>query len=133
MIVVTPYVVHAIDPSQIVRPDQNFEDAGYPQAWFLGRVDRIYSTSGALQPTPGYGENRLHHPIDASFIMIATEEKKKRRRGRSLAGGEHAQGEARLFRSRLWRVRCRAAGQVRASPGDFEARHPIALAYAPTT
>ncbi len=54
MIVVTPYVVHAIDPSQIVRPDQNFEDASDPQAWFLGRVNRIYSTSGALQPTPGY-------------------------------------------------------------------------------
>ena len=54
MIVVTPYVVHAIDPSQIVRPDQNFEDASDPQAWFLGRVNRIYSTSGALRPVPGY-------------------------------------------------------------------------------
>ncbi len=54
LIVVTPYVVHAIDPSQVVRPDQNFEDASDPQAWFLGRVNRLYSTSGALQPLPGY-------------------------------------------------------------------------------
>jgi pilus assembly protein CpaC len=54
MIVVTPYVVHAIDPSQIVKPDQNFQDASDPQAWFLGRVNRLYSTAGALQPLPGY-------------------------------------------------------------------------------
>ena len=54
MIIVTPYIVHAIDPTQVVRPDQNFGDASDPQAWFLGRVNRIYSTSGALQPPPGY-------------------------------------------------------------------------------
>jgi pilus assembly protein CpaC len=54
LIVVTPYIVHAINPNQIVRPDQNFQEASDPQAWFLGRVNRIYSTSGALQPMPGY-------------------------------------------------------------------------------
>ena len=54
MIVVTPYIVHAIDPQQIVRPDQNFEDASDPQAWLLGRVNRIYSTTGSLRPLPGY-------------------------------------------------------------------------------
>ena len=54
MIVVTPYIVHAIDPNQIVRPDQNFQDASDPQTWFLGRVNRIYSTSESLQPMPGY-------------------------------------------------------------------------------
>ena len=54
LIVVTPYIVHAVDPSQVVRPDQNFEDASDPQAWFLGRVNRIYSTSQTLQPMPGY-------------------------------------------------------------------------------
>ncbi len=54
MIIVTPYIVHAIDPQQIVRPDQNFEDASDPQAWLLGRVNRIYSTSGSLRPLPGY-------------------------------------------------------------------------------
>jgi pilus assembly protein CpaC len=54
MIVVTPYIVHAVDPNQIVRPDQNFQDASDPQTWFLGRVNRIYSTSESLQPMPGY-------------------------------------------------------------------------------
>jgi pilus assembly protein CpaC len=54
LIVVTPYIVHAVDPSQVVRPDQNFQDASDPQAWFLGRVNRIYSTSQTLQPMPGY-------------------------------------------------------------------------------
>ena len=54
LIVVTPYIVHAVDPNQIVRPDQNFQEASDPQAWFLGRVNRIYSTSESLQPMPGY-------------------------------------------------------------------------------
>jgi pilus assembly protein CpaC len=54
LIVVTPYIVHALDPKDIVRPDQNFEDASDPQAWFLGRVNRIYSTSGSARPLPGY-------------------------------------------------------------------------------
>jgi pilus assembly protein CpaC len=54
LIVVTPYIVHAVDPNQIVRPDQNFQDASDPQSWILGRVNRIYSTSESLQPMPGY-------------------------------------------------------------------------------
>ena len=54
LIVVTPYIVHAVDPSQVARPDQNFQDASDPQTWFLGRVNRIYSTSQSLQPMPGY-------------------------------------------------------------------------------
>jgi len=54
LITVTPYIVHAVDPSQVVRPDQNFQDASDPQTWFLGRVNRIYSTSQTLQPMPGY-------------------------------------------------------------------------------
>jgi pilus assembly protein CpaC len=54
LVVVTPFIAHAIDPSQVVRPDQNFQDASDPQTWFLGRVNRIYSTSQSLQPMPGY-------------------------------------------------------------------------------
>jgi pilus assembly protein CpaC len=54
MIIVTPYIVHDLDPDQVVRPDQNFEDASDPQAVLLGRVNRIYSRSGSLQPLPGY-------------------------------------------------------------------------------
>jgi pilus assembly protein CpaC len=54
LVVVTPFISHAIDPSQVVRPDQNFQDASDPQTWFLGRVNRIYSSSQSLQPMPGY-------------------------------------------------------------------------------
>jgi pilus assembly protein CpaC len=54
MIIVTPYIVHDVDPDQVVRPDQNFVDASDPQAVLLGRVNRIYSRSGALRPLPGY-------------------------------------------------------------------------------
>jgi pilus assembly protein CpaC len=54
LIVVTPYIVHAVDPKDVARPDQNFTDASDPQAWFLGRVNRIYSSSGGLRPMPNY-------------------------------------------------------------------------------
>jgi pilus assembly protein CpaC len=54
LIVVTPYIVHAIDPREVARPDDNFADSTDPQAWLLGRVNRIYSTSGALRPAPQY-------------------------------------------------------------------------------
>ncbi len=54
LVVVTPFIAHAVDPNQVVRPDQNFQDASDPQTWFLGRVNRIYSTSQSLQPMPGY-------------------------------------------------------------------------------
>ena len=54
LITVTPYIVHPVDPNQVVRPDQNFQEASDPQGWFLGRVNRIYSTSQSLQPMPGY-------------------------------------------------------------------------------
>ena len=54
LIVVTPYIVHAIDPTDVVRADKNFVDASDPQAWLLGRFNRIYSSSGARQPMPGY-------------------------------------------------------------------------------
>lgn len=54
LIVVTPYIVHAVDPHDIARPEENFTEASDPQAWLLGRVNRIYSSTGALQPMPGY-------------------------------------------------------------------------------
>jgi pilus assembly protein CpaC len=54
LILVTPYIVHAIDPREIARPDDNFAEASDPQAWLLGRVNRIYSSAGALQPMPVY-------------------------------------------------------------------------------
>ena len=54
LIVVTPYIVHAVDPRDVARADQNFGDASDPQGWLLGRVNRIYSSSGGLRPMPNY-------------------------------------------------------------------------------
>ena len=44
LVIVTPYVVKPISPRDVVRPDDNFNDASDPQAWLLGRVNRIYAT-----------------------------------------------------------------------------------------
>jgi len=54
LIIVTPYIVHAIDPHEVVKPDANFAEASDPQGWFLGRMNRIYSSAGNLQRPPGY-------------------------------------------------------------------------------
>ncbi len=54
LIVVTPYIVHAVDPKDVVRADQNFGDASDPQSWLLGRVNRIYSSTGGLRPMQSY-------------------------------------------------------------------------------
>lgn len=44
LIVVTPYIVKPTSPKEVSRPDDNFKDASDPQAWLLGRVNRIYAT-----------------------------------------------------------------------------------------
>jgi pilus assembly protein CpaC len=54
LIVVTPYIAHALNPSEVVKPDQNFVDATDPQTWLLGRVNQLYSTTGAARPVNGY-------------------------------------------------------------------------------
>ena len=54
MIVVTPYIVHPVDPKKYVRPDANWHDATDPQAWLLGRVNRIYSSVPTNAGGPAY-------------------------------------------------------------------------------
>ncbi len=44
LIVVTPYIVKSVSSHDVVRPDDNFNDSSDPQAWLLGRVNRIYAT-----------------------------------------------------------------------------------------
>jgi pilus assembly protein CpaC len=44
LIVVTPYIAKPISPQDITRPDDGFVDSTDPQAWLLGRVNRIYSS-----------------------------------------------------------------------------------------
>jgi pilus assembly protein CpaC len=54
LIIVTPYIVHAINPQEVVKPDANYTDATDPQSWLLGRVNRLYSTAGNPQAFPNY-------------------------------------------------------------------------------
>jgi pilus assembly protein CpaC len=51
---VTPYIVHAVDPHEVVKPDANYSDASDPQSWLLGRVNHLYSSSGNSQPIQNY-------------------------------------------------------------------------------
>ena len=45
MIIVTPYIAKATNVSALARPEDNFADANDPQAWLLGRVNKLYSTT----------------------------------------------------------------------------------------
>jgi pilus assembly protein CpaC len=54
LIIVTPYIVHAVDPHQVVKPDANYSDASDPQSWLLGRVNRLYSSTGSTLPLTNY-------------------------------------------------------------------------------
>lgn len=44
LVVVTPYIAKSVTPAEVQRPDDGFSDASDPQAWLLGRVNRLYST-----------------------------------------------------------------------------------------
>lgn len=44
LIIVTPYIARAASPSQLARPDDGFVDARDPQAWLLGRFNKLYAS-----------------------------------------------------------------------------------------
>ena len=57
MVIVTPYVVRAVSPKDLSRPDDGFADASDPASVFLGRLNRIYGTAGhADARQPYYGK-----------------------------------------------------------------------------
>jgi pilus assembly protein CpaC len=45
MIIVTPYIAKSVSQNALARPDENFADSNDPQAWLLGRVNKLYSTT----------------------------------------------------------------------------------------
>jgi pilus assembly protein CpaC len=45
MIIVTPYIVKPTTATALARPDDGFADPSDPQSIFLGRVNRLYSTT----------------------------------------------------------------------------------------
>jgi pilus assembly protein CpaC len=53
MILVSPYVVHAVGQKELARPDDGFADAPDPSTVLLGRLNRLYGgTSGVPVPRP---------------------------------------------------------------------------------
>ena len=67
LIVVTPYIVHAVDPKDVARPDQNFVDASDPQA--LAARPRQPHLLELGRPAPDaklLRKGRIHHRLKRS-------------------------------------------------------------------
>jgi pilus assembly protein CpaC len=50
VVIVTPYVVRAVAQKELSRPDDGFVDATDPASILLGRLNRIYGTTGKVEP-----------------------------------------------------------------------------------
>ena len=44
LIVVTPYLIRATSARDLPKPDDGFADSSDPQAWLLGRINRLYAS-----------------------------------------------------------------------------------------
>ena len=54
VVIVTPYMVHAVSAKQLSRPDDGFADASDPASALLGRLNKIYGSNATKpEPTPG--------------------------------------------------------------------------------
>ena len=54
MVLVTPYIVHAVAQKDLSRPDDGFAATADPQAQLLGNLNRIYGTPGRTDPARNY-------------------------------------------------------------------------------
>jgi len=54
MVLVTPYIVRAVRPKDLSRPDDGFAAAPDPQADLLGSINRIYGVPGRTDPSQSY-------------------------------------------------------------------------------
>jgi pilus assembly protein CpaC len=57
MVIVTPYVVRAVAQKELSRPDDGFAPASDAQSTLLARINRIYGTSGRVEPVGSYQAN----------------------------------------------------------------------------
>jgi pilus assembly protein CpaC len=57
MILVSPYVVHAVARKDLSRPDDGFADTSDPSQILLGRLNRIYGVAGSADPHRTYNGN----------------------------------------------------------------------------
>jgi pilus assembly protein CpaC len=54
MIIVTPYIVHAVAQKDLSRPDDGYADVSDPAQILMGRLNRIYGTTGTPEPNRNY-------------------------------------------------------------------------------
>jgi pilus assembly protein CpaC len=54
MILVTPYVVHAVAQKDLSRPDDGYADVSDPAQILLGRLNRLYGVGGRAEPNRTY-------------------------------------------------------------------------------
>jgi pilus assembly protein CpaC len=54
MVLVTPFIVRAVAPKDLSRPDDGFAAASDPQADLLGSINRIYGVPGRTEPGRSY-------------------------------------------------------------------------------
>ncbi len=54
MVLVTPYVVHAVAQKDLSRPDDGFADPSDPAQVLLGHLNRIYGVGGTTDPPDNY-------------------------------------------------------------------------------
>lgn len=54
MVLVTPYIVHAVASKDLSRPDDGFADPSDPAQVLLSRFNRIYGVGGRVEPADAY-------------------------------------------------------------------------------
>ena len=54
MVLVTPYIVHAVAQKDLSRPDDGFAASNDPQAQLLGSLNRIYGAPNRVDPKQNY-------------------------------------------------------------------------------
>ncbi len=66
VVLVTPYIVHAVAQSKLSRPDDGYGDPADPSTVFLGRLNRLYGT-GNGEPTAAV--SKKSYQGDYGFIL----------------------------------------------------------------
>jgi pilus assembly protein CpaC len=54
VVIVTPYVVRAVAPKDLSRPDDGFAPPSDPQAQLIGNINRLYGVPGRTEPAKNY-------------------------------------------------------------------------------
>lgn len=54
VVIVTPYVVRAVAPKDLSRPDDGFAPPADPQAQLIGNINRLYGVPGRTEPAKNY-------------------------------------------------------------------------------